>query len=183
MVSCAIIACNYFRIWAGLLLSISGCDVTSKMSAAEKLLLLSAAASASTISLVAFSCKRKKESMLNDYGCVLCSNGNTSRPTTVLRHMIAPNAVIGCNLPHEYFPTCLKVIACRNCSALYAIIAHETTAQADFLWSPYVIGQTIIFLPCDFFLLSSSFFSSPNLSGRRLDVYHTSTHGVALVRI
>jgi len=27
------------------------------------------------------------------------------------------------------------------------------------------------------------FFSSPNLSGRRLDVYHTSTHGVALVRI
>ena len=31
------------------------------------------------------------------------------------------------------------------------------------------------------FLLS--FLSSPNLSGRRLDVYHTSTHGVALVRI
>jgi len=29
----------------------------------------------------------------------------------------------------------------------------------------------------------SIFFSSPNLSGRKLDVYHTSTHGVALVRI
>jgi len=29
----------------------------------------------------------------------------------------------------------------------------------------------------------SSFFSSPNLSGRRSDVYHTLTHGVALVRI
>jgi len=28
-----------------------------------------------------------------------------------------------------------------------------------------------------------SCYSSPNLSGRRLDVYHTSTHGVALVRI
>jgi len=27
------------------------------------------------------------------------------------------------------------------------------------------------------------FFSSPNLSGRRLDVYHTSTHGVALLKI
>jgi len=27
------------------------------------------------------------------------------------------------------------------------------------------------------------FFSSPNLSGRRLDVYHTWTDGVALVRI
>ena len=31
--------------------------------------------------------------------------------------------------------------------------------------------------------LSFSFFSSPNLSRRRLDVYHTSTHGVALVRV
>jgi len=31
------------------------------------------------------------------------------------------------------------------------------------------------------FLLFSFFFSLPNLSGRRLDVYHTSTHGVALV--
>jgi len=31
--------------------------------------------------------------------------------------------------------------------------------------------------------LSFFFFASPNLSDRRLDVYHTSTHGVALVRI
>jgi len=31
--------------------------------------------------------------------------------------------------------------------------------------------------------LSIFFFSPPNLSGRRLDVYHTLTHGVALVRI
>jgi len=54
------------------------------------------------------------------------------------------------------------------------------------LWPPYVIGQAIIFLPCGFYLsffLLLSFFSSPNLSGRRLDVYHTSTPGVALVRI
>jgi len=43
----------------------------------------------------------------------------------------------------------------------------------------------IIFLPCSFFpsFLLSIFFSSPNLSSRRLDVYHTLTHGVALVRI
>jgi len=34
-----------------------------------------------------------------------------------------------------------------------------------------------IFSSCGFFFL----FSPPNLSGRRLDVYHTSTHGVALV--
>jgi len=42
----------------------------------------------------------------------------------------------------------------------------------------------IIFLPCNCCrLLSICLFSSPNLSGRRLDVYHTLTHGVALVRI
>ena len=53
------------------------------------------------------------------------------------------------------------------------------------LWSPYVLGRPYIFSCCGLFflLLSSSFFSSPNLSRRRLDVYHTSTHGVALVRI
>ena len=71
----------------------------------------------------------------------------------------------------------------------------------NFFWSPYGIGQTIILLPCDFFMAdlcnrgaiiflpcsffpsSFFFFSSPNLSGRRSDVCHTSTHGVALVRI
>jgi len=37
------------------------------------------------------------------------------------------------------------------------------------------------FLSSSVFL--SFFFSSPNLSGRRLDVYHTSAHGVALVRV
>ena len=47
------------------------------------------------------------------------------------------------------------------------------------LW--YRAGHNIFAL----WFLSSSifFFSSPNLSGRRLDVYHTSTHGVALVRV
>jgi len=48
------------------------------------------------------------------------------------------------------------------------------------LWPPYGIGQAIIFSSCFFFVL---LFSSPNLSGRRLDVYHTSARGVALVRI
>jgi len=39
-------------------------------------------------------------------------------------------------------------------------------------------------LPCGFFFLLSSFFlSSPNLSRRTLDVCRTSTRGVALVRI
>jgi len=44
-------------------------------------------------------------------------------------------------------------------------------------------GQYIFilwFLSIFFYLLS---FSSPNLSGRTLDAYRTSTHGMALVRI
>ena len=49
------------------------------------------------------------------------------------------------------------------------------------IWPPYAIGQVIIFSS----VISSSlfFFSSPNLGGRRLDVYHTSTRDVALVPI
>jgi len=37
-------------------------------------------------------------------------------------------------------------------------------------------------LTCGFFF-SLSFFRSPNLSGHRVDAYHTSTHGEALVQI
>jgi len=52
-----------------------------------------------------------------------------------------------------------------------------------YLWPPCITGcGHIYFHP----LVPSSFFffiSSPNLSGQTLDVYHTSTHGVALVRI
>jgi len=65
-------------------------------------------------------------------------------------------------------------------------IMLENVIALLLLWPPYVIGQAIIFLPCGFFYLSYIFyflFSSHNLSGRRLDLYHTSTHGVAIVRI
>jgi len=74
-----------------------------------------------------------------------------------------------------------------NVNALKAnLTSQRITFSSPFsrlLWSPYGIGQTIKFSCCGLFFLSSSFFSSPNLSCRRLDVCHTSTHGVALVRI
>jgi len=41
--------------------------------------------------------------------------------------------------------------------------------------------QAIIFCSCGFYL--HYLFSAPILSGRRLHVYHTSTHDVALVQI
>jgi len=50
------------------------------------------------------------------------------------------------------------------------------------LWPPYGIGH-YIFGPVVSIFLFFYLFSSPNLSRRRLDVYHTSTHDVALVRI
>jgi len=82
--------------------------------------------------------------------------------------------------------TILQPVAMFVNSAVTGQLADATGDFACLLWSPYVIGQTIIFSSC-FFLSSSSssffFFSSPNLSGRRLDVYHTLAHGVALVRI
>jgi len=44
------------------------------------------------------------------------------------------------------------------------------------LWPPSVEDATLYFcLVVSFFFLV--FYSSPNLSGPRLDVYHTSTHG------
>ena len=63
---------------------------------------------------------------------------------------------------------------CRNVRLSVVIMAA--------LW--YKAGHYIfalLFLSSSIFL--SFFFSSPNLSGCILDVYHTSTHGVALVRI
>ena len=58
----------------------------------------------------------------------------------------------------------LVLALCLVMAALHSRCGHHIFA----LW----------FLSSIFF-----FYSSPNLSGRRLDVYHTSTHGVALVRI
>ena len=46
---------------------------------------------------------------------------------------------------------------------------------------PAQLDRTLYFAA----VVSSLFllFSSPNFSGRRLDVYHTSTHGIALLQI
>jgi len=81
-----------------------------------------------------------------------------------------------------------SMVIAVNVNALKAnLTSQRITFSSPFsrlLWSPYGIGQTIKFSCCGLLFLSSfSFFSSPNLSRRRLDVCHTSTHGVALVRI
>jgi len=70
-----------------------------------------------------------------------------------------------------------------QCDAFYAKEHLSRDLSGTKLWPPCVPDADIIFLPCGFSFLLSLLFSSPNLSRRRLDVYHTSTHGVALVRI
>ena len=72
----------------------------------------------------------------------------------------------------------------------YVLVTRNPRPQAVFalLWPPIVMGRPLYFTPLvSIFLLSSScfffFFSSPNLSGQRLDVYNASTHDVALARI
>jgi len=44
-------------------------------------------------------------------------------------------------------------------------------------------GGPLYFCPVISIVYRLSFFSSPNLSGHRSDLYYTSTHGVALVQI
>jgi len=53
-----------------------------------------------------------------------------------------------------------------------------------FLWPPCVADANIIFLPCGFFFFLSIFFLRLfSAVADWMSVYHTSAHGVALVRI
>ena len=113
-------------------------------------------------------------------------------------HMVNPSSSLYCIVYAVRFP--------------FSALAVFLRCQESSLCPPYGIEQAVVFSSCGFFVLSSFFFmaalrsrcghyifvlwfllmapvssfflfSSPNLSGRRLDVYHTSTHDVALVRI
>jgi len=66
---------------------------------------------------------------------------------------------------------------CPTDIAMYTVSQKRPTFVMAVLRSRCGCGHYIFVL----FLLS--FFSSPNLSGRRLDVCHTCTHDLALVRI
>jgi len=85
-----------------------------------------------------------------------------------------------CTYP-DTFCSHLKIAISSRPPNPLSIFLFSIVHVCELLWPLYGIGQAIIFSCCGFYLLLY-FFSSPNLSGRRLDVYHTSTH-VALVRI
>jgi len=69
----------------------------------------------------------------------------------------------------------------RNNTMFHFLTSHIIIAALRSKCGHYQQMQILYYCPVvsSFFLL----FSSPNLSGRRLDVYHSSTHGVALVQI
>ena len=72
----------------------------------------------------------------------------------------------------------------QQCSTCSDLCISNTSRQRRSLWPPYGIGQAIIFCPVISIFLSFCHFPRLILeSGRRFDVYHTSTHGVALVHI
>jgi len=71
----------------------------------------------------------------------------------------------------------------RNCS----LCTHPLVSVGQVAFTSLFIMATLWnraghYIFALWFLSSTFLFSSPNFSGRRLDVYHTSTHDVALVR-
>ena len=68
---------------------------------------------------------------------------------------------------------------CKELSDRRRLFVWHISRCETLLWPPCIADADIIFLPCGFYLI----FSLPNLSRHRLDVYHISTHDVALVQI
>jgi len=74
--------------------------------------------------------------------------------------------------------TCTQLLDCVNDWTLSIRNRHSVDVIMVALWNR---ADHYIFIL--WFLSIYLLFSSPNLSGRTLDVYHTSTHDVALVQI
>jgi len=112
-------------------------------------------------------------------------NSPLSQPNTLTIHnslSLSLPALPAQDLPlSQIFPTIL--------------LSSLRTDSTDFMTVPFLLSISVfmaalrsrcghyIFVLLFLSIYLSFCFSSPNLSGRRLDVYHTSTHGVALVRI
>jgi len=83
-------------------------------------------------------------------------------------------------LVHSQSDRCISLI---DSSFAY----QDTPPDNEMIYFVFVLvmvalcNRETIYIFILFLILLSSFFSSPNLSSRRLDVYHTSAHGVVLV--
>ena len=70
----------------------------------------------------------------------------------------------------------------RTCKGMSVVLFKVCRCCTTSLWSPYVIGQTIIFLPCDFYL-SFFFLFFPRLISAAIDWMSTILPHLALVWI
>jgi len=100
------------------------------------------------------------------------------------------SVALDCTSRLENTGCCLAVLFCavflcyHHKNLLFMFISSHLDYCIFLVMAALWNRGAIIFLPCGYyFSIFLSFFSSPNLRGQRLDVYHTSTHGVALVRI
>ena len=90
------------------------------------------------------------------------------------------------NLSHKYASITegtMCMCSCTLCSTELHRFCFLTTHIENELIMAALHSRCGHYIFVLWFILSSFFISSPNLSCRRLDVYHTSAHGVALVWI
>ena len=106
-------------------------------------------------------------------GCSSCHLANNAKVLWKLRAqtLVSENHSLASS-PFQWTPVG-KVVAASS------VLVQKKT-QNSLLWPPCIADADIIFLSCFFFL---PLLFSPDLSSHRLHVYHTSTHGVALVQI
>jgi len=102
------------------------------------------------------------DDVFNDWSRFLCGLFETSQWLS-LRHVRPQGLRLGLSLDDRLTSSTSLILTTIRVSHIFNV--------AFFYGRP--IGQAIVLCSYGFFFL----FSSPNLSGRRLDVCHTSTHG------
>jgi len=118
--------------------------------------------------------------------CCRCTTTRTCPSTTTSSARVAPSAKHRrrvTTIIRRVTLTSQKTARLHPSLMLPDLTRHYTTDSL--IVAAHSNGQAIIFCSCGYFLLSFLLFlfSLPILSGRKLDVYHTSTHDVALVQI
>jgi len=101
-----------------------------------------------------------------------------------IQHNKNPNKLqqINCLLNYKFITECQMELIKQRSGSQLQFVRKQKVPYLYFIFMVTLCNRAdhYIFI---LFLSSSFFFSSPNLSGRRLDVYHTLAHGVTLVRI
>jgi len=126
---------------------------------------------------------------------ILCWLGRKTTTQSILKSNFWPEPPqfgLGCDLKHLALFNTVASLFWIQCGFIlfHELNKHQTSTVASVIMAA-VCNRAGHYIFALWFLssiylsiyLSIFFFSLPNLSGRRLDVYHTLTHGVALVRI